>query len=193
MRVNLGTVGIVVLAICGISSAHAQGRAKAGGFGLDVQPIFGYERVQKLYPTAHQVSRLMFGARASIGVPLIAAELEYTRGNDTETIAGQTIDETDDRVKLGIRSRVSLGSLFFLSARAGGQAKKTTRSVTQAGTTTITNVPLTYHPYAGASVGARLGSLFMLEGGVTVIFTSFPDMSGNEYQGTLGFNVKVKI
>jgi hypothetical protein len=108
-------------------------------------------------------------------------------------IGAQTIDETDDRVKVGARSRISLGSIFHVTARAGCQVKKTSRSITQGGVTTTTSLAPVYHPYAGAALGARVGSLFVLEGGVTVIFTSWPDMSGNDYQGTLGFNIRVGL
>lgn len=186
----------LVAALLGLGpSAQAAYSSVKGGsqFGLEVQPIFGYERVQKLYPTTHQTSRLLFGARATLGVPLLAVEVEYTRGQDSEVIAGQTIDETDDRIKVGARSRFNLGPIFHFTARAGAQMKKTSRTITQGGVSSTASLAPTYSPYAGAAVGARVGSLFVLEGGVTVIFTTFPDLSGNEYQGTLGFNIRIGI
>lgn len=175
-----------------VQSSGAHAAAVMTGVGLEIEPIFGYERVQKLYPSTHQTSRLTYGARAIFVIPLVAAELEYTRGQDTEISGAQTVDETDDRIKLGARSRISLGSLLFLTVRGGGQAKRTTRSITQAGVTTTNALPFTYYPYAGAALGGRLGSLISVQGGLTVVFTAFPDMTANEYQATLGMTVRVK-
>src|SRR4051812_15642989 len=98
----------------------------AAGFSFGLEPLVGYERVQKIVPTQHTSDRLMYGGRAIFGVPLVSGELEYTRGMDTETFTSPslTTKDTDDKVKAGLRSSIRLGSLFYLLARAGGQAKQ---------------------------------------------------------------------
>ena len=167
--------------------------AVAAPITLGIEPIIGYERVQKLQPTQHMTNRLMYGARITAGIPLVAAEAEVTRGDDTESFPAQdlTIRDTDDKVKLGLRSSLRLSSLLSFQARAGGQAKRNTHEVTTAGQTEKTVGAIVYKPYAGLGLTSRLGHLFALSGGVTVVFNDFPRMAGNEYQTTLGFNIKI--
>lgn len=154
---------------------------------MSIEPIIGYERVQKLVPTAHTTSRLLYGARLTAGIPLVAAEAQYTRGNDTEEFPDQslTIKDMDEKLKLGLRSSIRMTSLFSLQARGGGQAKRNTHEVN--GLATVN--PITYQPYAGLGLQSRLGRNFVLEGGVTTVFNDFPHMSQNEYETTLGFSI----
>ncbi len=44
------------------------------GIQSDIEPVIGYERVQKLVPTPHTSDRLVYGARAWLGFPLVAVE-----------------------------------------------------------------------------------------------------------------------
>src|SRR5687767_3267052 len=80
--------------------------AEAAPFGLGIEPIIGYERVQKVLPTQHTKDRLIYGARLTLGIPLLSAEAEFTRGTDTENFPSDdlTIKDTDDKLKLGLRS-----------------------------------------------------------------------------------------
>jgi hypothetical protein len=158
----------------------------------ELEPIFGYERVQKLVPTPHTKDRLIYGLRYSIGVPLLSAEAEYTRGMDQESFPTSNMDtkDTADRLKVGIRSRVRMGSFLSAFARAGGEAYRNIHEETVSGTTTRTEQPIQYSPYAGAGLNARLGKQFTLNAGLTVVFRNFPVMTQNDYQATAGFTVK---
>ena len=40
-----------------------------------IEPVVGYERVQKVLPTPHTKDRLMYGLRVLMGVPLLSLEL----------------------------------------------------------------------------------------------------------------------
>jgi hypothetical protein len=51
--------------------------------------LLGYERVQKLLPTPHMKQRLVYGARFTAGVSIIAAEAEALRGTDTDNDLSQ--------------------------------------------------------------------------------------------------------
>jgi hypothetical protein len=181
-----------ILSICLLSVPLVSSAAHAAPIFLTVEPLVGYERVQKILPTEHTTSRLMYGARLTFGFPLLSLESEYTRGSDSETFSNpeQTLKDTDDKVKLGLRSSIRLSSIFSLQARGGGQAKRNTHEVTQNGTTTSTTSPIVYRPYAGAGLSATLASRFVLTGGITAVFNDFPNMSKNEYQTTLGFSIK---
>lgn len=162
-------------------------------FGFDIEPIVGYERVQKLIPTAHTSDRLVYGARVTAGFPLLAAEAEYLRGTDTESFPSQNLEVTEvsDKAKLGVRSSLALGKLVRLTARGGAQAKQNERTEVLNGVTTVTKDPLVYNPYAGAGLKVGLGKRFALSGDMVVVFGDFPNMDKNEYQVTLGFSVKL--
>jgi hypothetical protein len=156
-----------------------------------VEPIVGYERIQKFVPTAHSKDRLIYGARARAGHPLLSAEAEYTRGTDSESFPTQNLstEDTDDKLKLGIRSSVGLARFFAIQLRAGGQAKRNTHSETVDGVTTTTVGNIVYSPYAGLGLSAQLARNLELSGSLTAVFNSFPDMSKNDYQTTLGLMV----
>ncbi|MCM2277944.1 MAG: hypothetical protein NDJ89_07685 [Oligoflexia bacterium] len=175
---------LLVLALA--SSAQA-----ASTVSYAIEPIIGYDRVQKLAPTAHVKNRLIYGARARAGIPLVSLEAEFTRGQDTESYPEQDLSilDRDDKLKLGIVSSYRLSTLVRFNLRLGGQAKRSHHEETQAGVTTVTDTGPTYRPYAGVGLSSRLGRNFDLSGGVTVVFNDFPRMAANEYQTTLGFNV----
>lgn len=167
--------------------------AHASLFKLTIEPIVGFERVQKLIPTAHKVDRMLYGARFSLGIPLLAIEAQATRGTDSETFTSpaMSVKDTDDRLKLGLRSSLRLGPILMLIARGGGQAKRTIHEETVSGVTSRTIPPIKYRPYAGLGLTSRLGSAFALSGGITAVFNNFPHMKDNDYETTLGFTVSL--
>jgi hypothetical protein len=160
---------------------------------VNLEPIIGYERVQKLVPTAHSTDRLLYGVRATAGIPLVSMEAEYTQSSDTENFydSSLTIKDSDEKLKIGVRSTLQAASFLSVTARAGGQATRNTHTETSGSTTTSTVKPITYRPYAGVLLNGHLGSKFSLSGGITVVFTNFPEMSQNEYQTTLGFGISL--
>ncbi|MEK6580297.1 MAG: hypothetical protein AABZ55_13815 [Bdellovibrionota bacterium] len=189
MHKNFLTV-LVTFAAAGMVSAVQV--AQAAEIKFAVEPVVGYERVQKLKPSLHFSNRLIYGVRARAGLPLASAEAEYTRGEDTESypILSLTTKDTDDKLKLGIRSSFRLSGLFHLWGRGGVQGKRNRHEDTQSGVTTVTVGNFVYRPYAGIGLSAGLGHNLELDGGVTVIFNDFPRMQTNEYETTLGFSVR---
>lgn len=163
------------------------------GFGVGIEPIIGYERVQKILPTAHTTDRLTYGARLTVGIPLIAAEAEYLRGTDTETfpVSNLVITDTDDRLKAGIRSSLGLGALLRFTLRGGVQATQNQHQETVNGvvTTQVTR-PIVYYPYAGAGLRVRLSNKLNLSGDIIAVIPNTSDLSKNEYQTTLGLTVR---
>lgn len=159
---------------------------------MNIEPIVGYERVQKLVPDKHTVDRLHYGARISLGIPLISAEATYIRSNDTEEFPSDnlTVKDTTDKVQLGLRGSFQLIGVVRLSARAGGQASQNVHEEILAGVSTKVTETIKVHPYAGAGLMIQLGRLFIFKSDVTTVFTKFPDMNYNEYQLTAGFAVK---
>ncbi len=178
--------GVSVCAGVLFSSAPAQA---AVGFGIE--PVVGYERTQSLIPTAHSRDGLLYGARLTLGVLLLSLEAEYLRGTDNETFPANdlTIKDTSDKAKVGLRSTFSLGGILSAFLRGGGQASRLKHEELTSGSDTVTNTPITYHPYFGVGLGARLGHSFMLTADVTTVFHNFPSMNDNEYQATAGLTV----
>lgn len=161
--------------------------------GVELNPIVGYERVQKLYPTRHTIERLTYGALLTVGIPLISLEAEYLRADDTEVILSpaSTIHDISDRAKVGGRSRIKL--IGFLSAwgRLGVQANRKIHELTVSGVTTRTEDPVEWDPYAGAGLYAQMTSAFAFNAGVTAIFTDWPNMNHNQYELTAGFVIRI--
>lgn len=160
--------------------------ALAAKLGIALEPLAGYEQVQKLLPSQHTTTRFFYGARLRAGLPLVSAEAEYTRANDTEAFPGSSMSTQDDRLKVGLVSSIGLGKLIRMLARAGVQGQQST--VTTDGVTTV--YPIEYKPYAGAGLSVALGKQIQGNAGVTVVFRQWPDMSRNDYQATAGFTIR---
>lgn len=156
------------------------------------EPVIGFERVQKLAPTPHASNRLVYGVRGTAGIPLLSAEAELTRGQDSEyyPTLGRDIKDTDDKLKLGLRSGYALTQLLSVHGRAGGQAKRNTHEETSGGVTTKTSNGLEYDPYAGAGMRFALGSNVSFSADVTVVFNDLKRLSQNDYQTTAGFQIR---
>ncbi len=159
---------------------------------MNIEPIVGYERVQKLIPERHTKDRLVYGARLSLGIPLVSVEASYLRANDTEdfTDLGLSIKDTTDKAQLGLRSSIKLLGVLRASARAGGQASLNVHEETLNGVTRKDIETLKVHPYAGAGLIFQLGKLFQFRADLTTVFVEFPNFNNNEYQLTAGFAVK---
>ncbi|HCM39209.1 MAG: hypothetical protein A2Z97_01150 [Bdellovibrionales bacterium GWB1_52_6] len=185
---NLRVFAFSLIALVGTHSASAS----AAPFSLGVEPIIGYERVQKFQPTPHSKNRLIYGARLTLGFPLLAAEAQVTRGDDTESYLDRnlTIHDVDDKAKLGLRSSLRLSTFVTATTRAGVQASRNTHTETLNSEAIKTVEKIRYNPYAGAQLGLRLLRSFELTGGITAIFKEFPKMEKNEYETTLGFRIK---
>jgi hypothetical protein len=180
--------------IAGLLFSGSAAMAASGqkmGFALGVEPIIGYEQVQKVAPTPHTTSRLTYGVRITAGIPLLAAEAEYTIGQNTEAFpaADLTIKDKSDAIKVGLRTGLNLSSIVRLTGRGGVRAQKNIHTETTSTTNTVTTQPLTYDPYGGAGLRVRLTPKITGSAEVVAIFTDWPHMDKNEYQTTAGFEV----
>ncbi|MBS1985844.1 MAG: hypothetical protein JST16_16920 [Bdellovibrionales bacterium] len=161
--------------------------------GVDLTPIIGYERVQKLVPDPHSTDRLTYGARLTLGVPLLAIEAEYTQGRDTETFTSQdlVITDTAQKARVGLRSGLG-GSLLRIIGRGGVQAKQNHHVEAVGGTTTVDkHEPVSYKPYAGAGLRMGLSARMSVSVEVVAVFNKWPDMKKNDYETTAGLNIRI--
>lgn len=165
--------------------------AKGGLLSLEIEPIVGYEHIQKLVPYRHTKERIVYGARVLAGIPLISAEAELTRGTDTELFPdrGLATKDTTDKAKLGLRATFRLIGVVYGFGRAGGQASKNRHEETRAGVTTVTEEPIYLKPYVGAGLRARLTHHFRFDADFTVIFHDTHNWKYYEYQTSAGFAI----
>jgi hypothetical protein len=158
-----------------------------------LEPIIGYERVQILRPDPHSTNRMFYGGRLTVGSNIFALEAEYTRAELEETFpdVDTTTKSMADKAKAGLRGGFALGRLLRMNLRAGAQASKESIDVTTRGSTSRTNVPITYDPYGGAGFKLMLTPKTSLSAEVVAVFKDFPSMSGNEYQTSAGFAISL--
>ncbi|MCB0404002.1 MAG: hypothetical protein KDD51_04400 [Bdellovibrionales bacterium] len=174
----------------------AWGRGSSSDFGLDIEPLIGYERVRKLVPSVHTRDRLVYGGRLTLGVPLFSIETEYTRAQDSESFTSPTLSITDttDKLKLGVRSSIQLDRyLFSFVLRAGVQAKRNVHEQGSGGAMVRTEEPLEYDLYAGTGLKVKLGqrAKVSLFADFVVVFNELNDFSQNEYLISSGLSLRV--
>ena len=178
----------ILMTIPLISSVQAAGKS-----AITIEPVVGYERVQKLVPTPHSNDRLIYGVRGSYGMSILAVEAEVTQGRDTESFPNEdlTIKEVATNAKIGLRSSIVNTRLIRWYLRAGGHARQSEITTTELGVTTVVEPGIRISPYAGTGLVFNFNNTFKLNAGVTVIFTGKPKGSDREYQSTLGFAIKI--
>lgn len=166
--------------------------AQAALFKTEIEPIVGYERVQKIVPVAHTRDRWVYGARVTMGILWIAGEAEYTQGRDTEDFPAQTLRIVDvtDKAKLGLRFRFRLLRMLKLTVRGGAQAARNRHEETLAGVRTVVYQPIVYKPYLGAGLSFDFTKHFSFNGDLVTVFNDFPEFRNNEYMVTAGFVVR---
>ncbi len=158
-----------------------------------LEPIVGYERVEKLFPDAHSTNRMFYGGRLTLGSHVFALEAEYTRSQDEETTSATDTSTTSvaDKAKVGLRGGIALGRLIRFNLRTGAQAQKGTETMTVGSTTSTENFPISYDPYGGAGFKLMLTPKTSLTAEAVAVFKDFPNMSGNEYQTSAGFSISL--
>ncbi len=177
-------LGIIFTQIC-----YAQNRA-SDSFRFRIAPIIGYETVYRDTPVEHKTSRLIYGVFLTLGKDALAGELEYTRGSDTETYntAPQTIQNADDKAKLGLRSTYWLNNYLFTVIRGGLQVIRNVRDITSDGIVTHTD-KTSYYPYAGISLGLDLET-FTIGFGTVMIFKDARDFSKNDVENMITLGIR---
>jgi hypothetical protein len=196
MRLRHFPAALLALMVLGLPlgdlPASAYGWEPPPSVSVSVVPIVGYQRSQRVTPTPHTHDHLIYGARLTVGVPYLSGEAEYTRGTDSEDFPTQGVStrDTDEALKIGLRSSYALADMLSVYARGGAQARRNRHEETRAGATTVTDRPTEWHPYAGGGVTARLAGNLSADFGITVVFRDFPDVSRNEYQTTAGLSIR---
>lgn len=162
--------------------------------GLGIEPIYGIERSQRMYPEPPTYKTKTFvGLRATYGVSLLSGELEVSQSNSQDEFP-----DTDEKVKystqramLGIRSypiRSKYVGLFF---RAGARAQKETREIDKAGVVTKEEDPINFDPYAGTGLTLAFANNFALSAGATLMYNRNAQASEQyDTQYTFSFTIR---
>ncbi|PIP91234.1 MAG: hypothetical protein COW01_06175 [Bdellovibrionales bacterium CG12_big_fil_rev_8_21_14_0_65_38_15] len=160
---------------------------------LKIEPVVGFESVQKIEPTPHSKTRFIYGIRMNYGPPILSAEAEVTQGKDKENFPDRNLalEETVTNAMLGVRSSFHFGNFMQWYLRLGGHGRKSEFIRTENSISTTREPALYLSPYAGTGLNINLLNAFSLNAGYTVIFTGKPKGSDREYQTTLGFSVKI--
>lgn len=182
---SLVAYSLLLVAAFGAQTAKAE-------ITYTVEPVIGYERVQKLLPTPHMKQRLVYGARFTAGVSIVAAEAEALRGTDTENdlVTGNSYTDTEDKVRLGVRARLRLVRFMSFIVRGGGQASRNIHEATVGGVTTKTIEPIKYRPYLGAGLQIGLSSNIAFTADLTTVFRNFPSLNDNDYITTASLTIR---
>ncbi len=169
--------------------------ATAADDWFTIEPLYGFERVQKFYPLpARYRTRSFLGVRAILGPRLLSGEVEVTHASDTEEFPDQDlkVKETSKKGKLGVRSTLKAGNYLGFFLRAGMQVRDNDLEITENGVSRSEDPAPRWDPYAGTGVQVAIADVVALTGGVTAIFAE--DIANHrdyEYQYSLGVTFRV--
>ena len=154
-----------------------------------IEPIIGYELQRKTDPDRSKLV-LTYGARVIAGYKILSAEAEYTQGKSDEMFSnGNRVEEKSEKIRAGLRSTYSLGSMLDWFLRAGAEAQKIARTTTTSGVSTTTHLPTNVYPYVGTGVSIALGSQLSVNASVLATLKDLNDLKQTEYTTTLGVKI----
>lgn len=136
------------------------------------EPIYGVETALVRYPEPPRyVTRATYGARFVYGTNFLSGEAELTQAKSRKDYpsADQKVEDTSDRLGLGLRSTLPMGQYIGFYLRAGGRASQGKTVITTAGVEETKDNPLRIDPYAGAGLQVAFSSNFAFNAGATMI------------------------
>ena len=114
LRDNRARIGIGIVIVMSLAAVLAPLIARQSPITIDLQHILQRPTAQHWLGTDIQGrdiwSRLVYGARLTLGVMWIGAEAEYLNSTDNETFAtqGMTTKDVTDRARVGARISMNL-------------------------------------------------------------------------------------
>ncbi len=139
---------------------------------LTFEPLYGVETTLVQYPApARYITRATYGARVLYGVTLLSGEAEYTTAKSRNDYPSTNVkvEDTAERLSLGVRSTLPFNQYMGVYFRAGGRASRGESIVTTNGVSETKDNPLRVDPYAGAGLQVAFGSNLGLNAGATMI------------------------
>lgn len=139
------------------------------------EPLYGVETALVRYPEPGKyVTRATYGARAVYGTNLLSGEAEFTQAKSREDYPSQNmkVEDTSDRLSLGLRTTLPASQYIGFFIRAGGRASQGKTKVTTNAVEETKDNPLRIDPYAGAGFQLAFGSNLALNAGATMVRNS---------------------
>lgn len=139
---------------------------------LTFEPLYGVETALVRYPEPPRyVTRATYGLRLVYGTTPLSFEAEGTRSQSRRDYASlnQKVEDTSDRLSLGLRSTIPVASFLGFYLRAGGRASQGETTVTTNGVADEKKNPLRVDPYAGTGLQLAFSSILAANAGVTLI------------------------
>jgi hypothetical protein len=164
--------------------------------GLIFSPIIGVERIQKFHPPTMK-SRAIFGARGEYVMPIFSLEAEYTHGQDSSTDSTvtpvTTYDDSEDKIKLGLKGNTSFDQFVSVYIRGGAQLKQNKETKTISGQSSSTSSQSKVQPYVGTGIGLHVLNYFSLNADLTAVYapTNTLGLSDFELAPSIGFSVGI--
>ena len=158
---------ILLITIFLFQDAEAQSKSK-----FTFEPLYGVETRLVRYPEpSRYVTSATYGARVLYGITLLSGEAEYTVSKSRKDYSGndQKVEDSVERLSLGLRSTLPMGQNVGFYFRAGGRASQGDTKITTAGVSETKDNPLRIDPYAGTGLQIAFGSALALNAGVTMI------------------------
>jgi hypothetical protein len=189
MKLRSFLVGFLGLFILASTAAHAESY-DTKDITYTVSPIIGYEMQKKENPTRTKLE-LTYGVRVVAGYKILSAEGEYTQGKSSEDFFApvEHIEEKTEKIRVGLRSTYSLGSMLDWTLRGGAEDQKIHTSTTISGTTTESDSPSKVYPYVGTELSIALGSTLSLNGGILATLKDLNDFKKTELTTTFGIKI----
>ena len=140
---------------------------------LKIEPVYGVERTQRLYPEpARYRTSTFLGLRALYGKPEFSLEAEINQSTSNEEFPSDNleVEYLDRKALIGFRTYPLTSEIFGVFLRFGARVQKNQRKIKENGDSRTEEDPLTFDPYAGTGVTIAFGSNFSLNAGATLIY-----------------------
>lgn len=166
--------------------------AQAVAGRLTITPIVGIERVQKIYPTPRMDTRTIFGARAIYKFPISALEVEYTHAEDDERVGTTQYEDSEDKLRVGLRGSFNAGNFLNYVIRGGAQGRKNEHTETVNGISSTSDTSSKVQPYLGSGLEIKIFQYFSLSADILATYTPTddPNLKDYELQPSLGLNLR---
>lgn len=182
---------LIIIGLC-LTITH---QTKTYANELKIEPVYGVERTQRLYPEPARYRTTTFlGLRALYGKPIFSLEAEVNQSTSKEEFPDDNleVEYIDRKALLGFRTYPLTSKIFGVFLRFGARAQQNERNIKENGESRSEKDPLTFDPYAGTGLTMVLGSNFSLNAGATLIYNRNAVDENEKYDTrySLSFTIK---
>lgn len=162
---------------------------------LKIEPVYGVERTQRLYPEpARYRTSTFLGLRALYGKPIFSFEAEINQSTSKEEFSTDDlkVEYVDKKALIGFRTYPLTSQIFGLFLRFGGRAQKNERIIEENGESRTESDALTLDPYAGTGLTVAIANNFSLNAGATLIYNKNAESESEKYDTRYSFSFTIR-